>query len=70
LSDGSDGDDENSEDGDRNQQFARSWAIVPIYETAMQGKLSSRWFRRILRGVLESLSKELPDAIPAQFGDG
>src|SRR5258706_15716682 len=38
--------------------------IVPIYETAMQGKLSSRWFRRILRGVLESLPKELPDAIP------
>jgi ATP-dependent DNA helicase RecG len=39
--------------------------IVPIYESAMQGKLSSRWFRRILRGVLENLSKELPDPIPA-----
>jgi ATP-dependent DNA helicase RecG len=39
--------------------------IVPIYESAMQGKLSSRWFRRILRGALENLPKELPDAIPA-----
>ncbi len=39
--------------------------IVPIYESAMQGKLSSRWFRKILRGLLESLPKELPDAIPA-----
>ena len=39
--------------------------IVPIYESAMQGKLTSRWFRRILRGVLESLPEELPDAIPA-----
>jgi len=66
LSDGSDGDDENSEDGE--SQISNSLEvgrIVPIYETAMQGKLSSRWFRRILRGVLESLPKELPDAIPA-----
>ncbi len=39
--------------------------IVPIYESAMQGRLSSRWFRRILRGALENLSRELPDAIPA-----
>ena len=39
--------------------------IVPIYESAMQGKLSARWFRRILRGVLEGLPDELPDAIPS-----
>jgi ATP-dependent DNA helicase RecG len=67
LSEGHDEkDDEKTEDGE--SQIGNSLEvgrIVPIYETAMQGKLSSRWFRRILRGVLESLPKELPDAIPA-----
>jgi ATP-dependent DNA helicase RecG len=63
LSDGdSDGGEEEAEaQTSKSLEIGR---IVPIYETAMQGKLSSRWFRRILRGVLESLPKELPDAIP------
>ncbi len=38
--------------------------IVPIYESAMQGRLSSRWFRRIIRQALDSLTPEFPDAIP------
>ena len=59
-------DEEMPEDGDAQLGNALEVGrIVPIYESAMQGKLSSRWFRRILRGVLESLPKELPDAIPA-----
>jgi ATP-dependent DNA helicase RecG len=41
--------------------------IVPIYETASHGKLTSRWFRRVIRGALESLAKDAmgPDPIPA-----
>ena len=39
--------------------------IVPIYETASQGRLTSRWFRRILRAALDNLSPELPEPIPA-----
>ncbi|MBZ5597415.1 MAG: ATP-dependent DNA helicase RecG [Acidobacteriia bacterium] len=39
--------------------------IVPIYETAGQGRLTSRWFRRILRTALDNLPPELPEAIPA-----
>ncbi|MFZ0797933.1 MAG: ATP-dependent DNA helicase RecG [Terriglobales bacterium] len=39
--------------------------IVPIYESTGQGKLTPRWFRRIIRGALESLNANLPDPIPA-----
>ncbi len=39
--------------------------IVPIYESTGQGKLSPRWFRRIIRWTLENLNPELPDPIPA-----
>jgi len=38
--------------------------IVPIYESAAGGKLTSRWFRRILYGALKSLSPDLPDGLP------
>jgi ATP-dependent DNA helicase RecG len=39
--------------------------IVPIYETAGQGSLTPRWFRRIIRTTLENLTPELPDPVPA-----
>ena len=39
--------------------------IVPIYESAGQGRLSSRWFRKIIHSVLENLTPDLPDPIPA-----
>jgi ATP-dependent DNA helicase RecG len=39
--------------------------IVPIYESAGQGRLTARWFRRIIRSALENMPPELPDAIPA-----
>jgi ATP-dependent DNA helicase RecG len=38
--------------------------IVPIYESAGQGRLASRWFRRVIRTALENLPPELPDPIP------
>jgi ATP-dependent DNA helicase RecG len=37
--------------------------IVPIYEATGQGKLTSRWFRKVIHGLLENLP-ELPDPIP------
>ncbi|MBV9625042.1 MAG: ATP-dependent DNA helicase RecG [Acidobacteria bacterium] len=39
--------------------------IVPIYESAGQGRLTARWFRRAIRTALENLTPELPEAIPA-----
>jgi len=39
--------------------------IVPIYESTGQGKLTPRWFRRIIRSALENLNPDLPDPIPA-----
>ena len=37
--------------------------IVPIYEST--AKLTPRWFRRIIRWVLENMNPDLPDPIPA-----
>jgi ATP-dependent DNA helicase RecG len=39
--------------------------IVPIYESAGQGRLTSRWFRRIIHTALENFPPDLPDPIPA-----
>jgi ATP-dependent DNA helicase RecG len=39
--------------------------IVPIYESAGQGRLTSRWFRRIIHTALENIPPDLPDPIPA-----
>ena len=39
--------------------------IVPVYETAGHGKLTSRWFRRVIHGALENLAPDIPEALPA-----
>src|SRR6266436_1388660 len=39
--------------------------IVPIYESTGQGKLTPRWFRRIIRWALDNLGPDTPDPIPA-----
>src|SRR5438270_2230186 len=39
--------------------------IVPVYESAGQGKLTSRWFRHAIHRTLEQLNPEIPDALPA-----
>ena len=39
--------------------------IVPIYESAANGKLTSKFFRRVIHGALENLTQDVPDAIPA-----
>jgi len=38
--------------------------IVPIYESAAYGRLSPRWFRRVVHRALEDLTPDLPDGIP------
>ena len=39
--------------------------IVPIYESAGQGRVTARWFRRVIRTALEELTPELAETIPA-----
>src|SRR5579862_7167008 len=62
---------EASEDGSTDsaeQKLAASLEIgriVPIYESAGQGRLTSRWFRRIIHNALKDLTPELPEGIPA-----
>ena len=51
------------EASDRAAQSLEIGRIVPIYESAANGKLTSRWFRRIIYSVLEALP-ELPESIP------
>ena len=49
------------------QKLARSLEIgriVPIYESLGQGRLTSRWFRRVIHSALENLAPALPDPIP------
>src|SRR5215471_7805174 len=35
--------------------------IVPIYESAANAKLTSRWFRRVIHGALKNLAPQIPD---------
>ncbi len=39
--------------------------IVPIYESAGQGRLTPRWFRKMIRSALEQLPQEQADPVPA-----
>jgi ATP-dependent DNA helicase RecG len=38
--------------------------IVPIYESAGQGRVTARWFRRVIRTALDDLTPELAETIP------
>jgi len=39
--------------------------IVPIYESAGQGRVTARWFRRVIRTALDDLTPNLAETIPA-----
>src|SRR6266852_1470910 len=57
-----------SEETDGEQRAAASLEvgrIVPIYESAGQGRLTPRWFRGVINTALENLPPELPDPVPA-----
>ncbi len=43
--------------------------IVPIYESAGQGKVTARWFRRVIRTALDDLTPEIAETIPAAVRD-
>jgi ATP-dependent DNA helicase RecG len=38
--------------------------IVPIYESAGQGRVTARWFRRVIRTALDDLTSDLAETIP------
>ena len=52
------------EEEQRKWQTLETGRIVPIYESAGKGKLTARWFRRVIHGMLEQMDGDLPDAIP------
>src|SRR5207248_1205216 len=55
-------------EGEAEQKAAESLEIgriVPIYESAGQGRLTTRWFRKIIHSALESLTTELPETLPS-----
>src|SRR5215469_11274596 len=58
-------DPQESNEEERKWQTLEVGRIVPIYESAGKGRLTARWFRRIIHGMLEQLHGGLPDAIPA-----
>src|SRR5450631_4934780 len=62
---GTPGDGSSGSAGDKAASSLEVGRIVPIYESAGQGRLTSRWFRRIIHTVLNDLPAELPDPIPA-----
>src|SRR5215469_14035969 len=57
-------DPEESNEEERKWQTLEVGQIVPIYESAGKARLTARWFRRIIHGMLEQLQGDLPDAIP------
>jgi ATP-dependent DNA helicase RecG len=59
-----DGGDDNPETERKIGESLEVGRIVPIYESAGNGRLTSRWFRRIIRTTVDNLTPELPEAIP------
>ncbi|MBV8207832.1 MAG: ATP-dependent DNA helicase RecG [Acidobacteria bacterium] len=59
--------DANEKNGGSGMEFDQSLEvgrIVPVYESAAQAKLSSRWFRHTIHRTLDQLAPDLPDAVP------
>jgi len=54
----------NGAEEDKKWQSLEVGRIVPIYESAGNGRLTARWFRRVIHGMLEGLDADVPDAIP------
>ena len=62
LDDGSEGEGEVDRKVGESLEVGR---IVPIYESAGNGRLTSRWFRRIIHNAIDNLTPVLPEAIPS-----
>jgi len=59
------GDDEKGDTERKVSESLEVGRIVPIYESAGNGKITSRWFRRVIRSAIDNLAPDLPEAIPA-----
>lgn len=59
------GDDEKGDTERKVSESLEVGRIVPIYESAGNGKITSRWFRRVIRAAIDHLAPDLPEAIPA-----
>ncbi len=57
--------DKEGDPGEAAERSLEVGRIVPIYESAGKGRVTSRWFRRIIHAAVENLPPELPEAIPA-----
>jgi ATP-dependent DNA helicase RecG len=64
LLDGGGGEDQLDLEAVKDIESLEVGRIVPIYESAANAKLTSRWFRRIIHGALENLAADIPDGIP------
>ncbi|HET8891922.1 MAG TPA: ATP-dependent DNA helicase RecG [Candidatus Angelobacter sp.] len=64
LDGGRDGDGELDLESAKDIESLEVGRIVPIYESAANNKLTSRWFRRIIYGALQNLASHIPDGLP------
>jgi ATP-dependent DNA helicase RecG len=59
-----DADENGAGDNDKAATSLEVGRIVPIYESAGQGRVTARWFRRIIRTALDDLTPQLAETIP------
>src|SRR5271155_5194153 len=59
-----DADENSAGDNDKAATSLEVGRIVPIYESAGQGRVTARWFRRIIRTALDDLTPQLAETIP------
>jgi ATP-dependent DNA helicase RecG len=59
-----DADENGTGDNDKAATSLEVGRIVPIYESAGQGRVTARWFRRIIRTALDDLTPQLAETIP------
>jgi ATP-dependent DNA helicase RecG len=59
-----DADENGAGDNDKPATSLEVGRIVPIYESAGQGRVTARWFRRIIRTALDDLTPQLAETIP------
>jgi ATP-dependent DNA helicase RecG len=59
-----DADENGAGDNDKAATSLEVGRIVPIYESAGQGRVTARWFRRVIRTALDDLTPQLAETIP------
>jgi ATP-dependent DNA helicase RecG len=59
-----DADTDGTDNNDKAAASLEVGRIVPIYESAGQGRVTARWFRRVIRTALDDLTPNLAETIP------